>query len=159
MCSSVGPRHMIPACGGVREGLLDEVAAAQMAPPAPSDEQRKQAQVMMAGAESFACRVRCDLKHAEQVRRLALQLFDKLWPYHHMDFELRTVLEAGATLHDSGHLIHRKAHHRHGEYLVRNAKIAGLRGWPKNMTGCLVRYHNRKSVPTAAHKLFASLDH
>jgi exopolyphosphatase/guanosine-5'-triphosphate,3'-diphosphate pyrophosphatase len=102
--------------------------------------------------------VHCDLKHAEQVRRLALQLFDQLWPYHHMDFELRTVLEAGATLHDSGHLVHRKAHHRHGEYLVRNAKIPGLRGWAKNMTGCLVRYHNGKSEPSAAHKLFASLD-
>jgi exopolyphosphatase/guanosine-5'-triphosphate,3'-diphosphate pyrophosphatase len=98
------------------------------------------------------------LNHAEQVRRLALQLFDQLWPYHHMDFDLRTVLEAGATLHDSGHLIHRKAHHRHGEYLVRNAKISGLRGWAKNMTGCLVRYHNGKSEPSAAHKLFASLD-
>ncbi len=151
-------RFMISPRVGVREGLVYELAAAQMAPPAPTTEQRKDAQIMIAGAESFACRVHCDLKHGEQVRRLALQLFDQLWPYHHMDFELRTVLEAGATLHDSGHLIHRKAHHRHGEYLVRNSKIPGLRGWAKNMTGCLVRYHNGKSEPNAAHKLFAALD-
>jgi exopolyphosphatase/guanosine-5'-triphosphate,3'-diphosphate pyrophosphatase len=151
-------RFMITPRVGVREGLVYELAAAQMAPPAPTPEQRKDAQVMIAGAESFACRVHCNLKHGEQVRRLALQLFDQLWPYHHLDFELRTVLEAGATLHDSGHLIHRKAHHRHGEYLVRNSKIPGLRGWAKNMTGCLVRYHNGKSEPSAAHKLFASLD-
>ena len=151
-------RSMITPRVGVREGLLDELAAAEMSLPAPTPEQRKDAQVMIAGAESFACRVHCDLKHGEQVRSLALQLFDQLWPYHHMDFELRMVLEAGATLHDSGHLIHRKAHHRHGEYLVRNAKISGLRGWAKNMTGCLVRYHNGKSEPSAAHKLFASLD-
>ncbi len=151
-------RSMITPRVGVREGLVYELAAAQMAAVEPTPEQRKDAQIMIAGAESFACRVHCDLKHGEQVRRLALQLFDQLWPYHHMDFELRTVLEAGATLHDSGHLIHRKAHHRHGEYLVRNAKIPGLRGWAKNMTGCLVRYHNGKSEPSAAHKLFASLD-
>ena len=151
-------RSMITPRVGVREGLLYELASAQMAPPQPTAEQRKEAQIMVAGAESFACRVHCDLKHGEQVRRLALQLFDQLWPYHHMDFELRTILEAAATLHDSGHLIHRKAHHRHGEYLVRNAKISGLRGWAKNMTGCLVRYHNGKSEPSAAHKLFASLD-
>ena len=151
-------RSMITPRVGVREGLLYELAAAQMAPAEPTPEQRKSAQIMMAGAESFACRVHSDLKHAEQVRRLALLLFDQLWPYHHMDFELRTVLEAGATLHDSGHLVHRKAHHRHGEYLVRNAKIPGLRGWAKNMTGCLVRYHNGKSEPSAAHKVFASLD-
>ena len=154
----LGIRSMVTPRVGVREGLLQELAAAQMAPPEPTPDQRKEAQVMKAGAESFAYRVHCNLKHAEQVRRLSLQLFDQLWPYHHMDFELRTILEAGATLHDSGHLIHRKAHHRHGEYLIRNAKIPGLRGWAKNMTGCLVRYHNGKSEPSAAHKLFASLD-
>ena len=151
-------RSMITPRVGVREGLLEELVATQMAPPEATAEQRKDAQIMIAGAESFACRVHCDLRHGEQVRELALQLFDQLWPYHHMDFELRTVLEAGATLHDSGHLIHRKNHHRHGEYLVRNAKISGLRGWAKNMTGCLVRYHNGKSEPSAAHKLYASLD-
>ena len=151
-------RLMITPCVGVREGLLHEVAAAQMAPSAPSDEQRKQAQVMMAGAESFACRVRCDLKHAEQVRLLALQLFDKLWPYHHMDFALRTVLEAAAVLHDSGELINRKGHHRHGEYLIRNSRISGLEGWAKNMTAALVRYHNKKSEPSAAHEVFAALN-
>ena len=113
---------------------------------------------MMAGAESFACRVRCDLKHAEQVRLLALQLFDKLWPYHHMDFELRSVLEAAAVLHDSGELINRKGHHRHGEYLIRHSKIPGLSGWTKNMTAALVRYHNKKSEPSAAHEVFASLN-
>jgi exopolyphosphatase/guanosine-5'-triphosphate,3'-diphosphate pyrophosphatase len=74
-----------------------------------------------------------------------------------MGFELRTILEAAATLHDSGYLIHRKAHHRHGEYLVRNGKITGLRGWAKSMAACLVRYHNGKSEPNAAHKLFATL--
>src|ERR1019366_3063749 len=150
-------RFMITPRVGVREGLVYDLAAAQMAPPEPTVEQRKHAQIMMAGAESFACRMRCDLKHGEQVRGLALQLFDQLWPYHRMDFELRMVLEAAAALHDSGHLIHRKAHHRHGEYLVRNAKIPGLRGWAKNMAACLVRYHNGKSEPSAAHKLFASL--
>jgi exopolyphosphatase/guanosine-5'-triphosphate,3'-diphosphate pyrophosphatase len=150
-------RMIIPRVG-VREGLLYELAATQMVSDLPSVEQRNQARVMLAGAESFACRVRCDLKHAEQVRLLALQLFDKLWPYHHLDFELRTILEAASILHDSGELINRKGHHRHGEYLVRNAKIPGLRGWAKNMTACLIRYHNKKSEPSAAHKVFASLD-
>ncbi|MBZ5644722.1 MAG: HD domain-containing protein [Acidobacteriia bacterium] len=151
-------RQMIIPRVGVREGLLYELAAAQMASSLPSSEQRTQAQVMLAGAESFACRLRCDLKHAEQVRLLALQLFDKLWPYHHLDFESRTILEAAAILHDSGELINRKGHHRHGEYLVWNAKIPGLRGWAKNMTACLVRYHNKKSEPSAKHKVFAALD-
>jgi exopolyphosphatase/guanosine-5'-triphosphate,3'-diphosphate pyrophosphatase len=151
-------RQMIAPRVGVREGLLYELTSSQMALPELTEEQRKRSQIMLAGAESFASRVRCDLKHAEQVQVLALQLFDQLWPYHHLDFEARTILAAAAMLHDSGVLINRKAHHRHGEYLIHNAKIQGLRGWAKNMTACLVRYHNRKSEPSTAHSVFATLN-
>ena len=151
-------RQMITPRVGVREGLLHELAAAQMSPALPDTEARKSAQVLLASVESFACLVRCDLKHAEQVRLLSVQLFDKLWPYHHLNFEARTILEAASILHDSGELINRKGHHRHGEYLVRNSKIAGLRGWAKNMTSCLIRYHNKNSQPSATHKTFAALD-
>jgi exopolyphosphatase/guanosine-5'-triphosphate,3'-diphosphate pyrophosphatase len=151
-------RQMITPRVGVREGLLYELASAQMGPPAISEEHRKHSQVMLAGAESFATRVRCDLKHAEQVQALALQLFDQLWPYHHFDFEARTVLASAAILHDCGVLINRKAHHRHGEYLIHNAKIPELQGWAKNMTASLVRYHNRKSEPSTKHPVFATLN-
>ncbi len=151
-------RQMIAPRVGVREGLLYELTSSQMALPELTEEQRKRSQIMLAGAESFASRVRCDLKHAEQVQVLALQLFDQLWPYHHLDSEARTILAAAAMLHDSGVLINRKAHHRHGEYLIHNAKIQGLRGWAKNMTACLVRYHNRKSEPSTAHSVFATLN-
>ena len=150
-------RQMIAPRVGVREGLLYELASAQMGPPEPTDELRNRTKVMLAGAESFAGRVRCDLKHAQQVQSLALQLFDQLWPYHQMDFEARAVLAAAATLHDCGVLINRKAHHRHGEYLIHNAKIPGLPGWAKNMTASLVRYHNRKSEPSTTHSVFATL--
>ena len=150
-------RQMIAPRVGVREGLLYELATAQMGPPEITEEHRKRSEGMLGGAESFAGRVRCDLKHAEQVQILALQLFDQLWPYHHLDFELRSILAAAALLHDCGVLINRKAHHRHGEYLIHNAKIPGLRGWAKNMTACLVRYHNRKSEPSTTHSVFATL--
>ncbi|HWX37792.1 MAG TPA: hypothetical protein VNY09_01050 [Candidatus Sulfotelmatobacter sp.] len=150
-------RQMIVPRVGVREGLLYELASAQMCQPELTEEQRNRAQAMLAGAESFAYKLRCDLKHADQVRLLSLQLFDQLWPYHHLDFEARTILASAAALHDCGVLINRKAHHRHGEYLIHNAKIPGLRGWAKNMTAALVRYHNRKSEPSAAHAAFAAL--
>ena len=150
-------RQMTTPRVGVREGLLYELAATQMGAPELTEEQRHHSQEMLVGAESFAGRVRCDLNHAEQVRALALQLFDQLWPYHHLDFEARAVLACAALLHDSGVLINRKAHHRHGEYLVHNARIPGLDGWAKNMTACLVRYHNRKSEPSTKHPVFATL--
>ena len=150
-------RQMIAPRVGVREGLLYELASSQMGPPKLTDEHRKRSQVMLTGAESFAGRVSCDLKHTEQVQVLALQLFDQFWPYHHLDHEARTILASAAMLHDCGVLINRKAHHRHGEYLIHNAKIPGLRGWGKNRTACLVRYHNRKSEPSTTHSVFATL--
>jgi exopolyphosphatase/guanosine-5'-triphosphate,3'-diphosphate pyrophosphatase len=150
-------RQMIAPRVGVREGLVYELASAQMCQPQLTEEHRNRSQAMLAGAESFAYKMRCDLKHADQVRVLALQLFDQLWPYHHLDFEARTILASAAVLHDCGVLVNRKAHHRHGEYLIHNAKIPGLRGWVKNVTAALVRYHNRKSEPSAAHAVFASL--
>ena len=150
-------RQMVVPRVGVREGLLYELASAQMCQPELTEEQRHRAQEMLAGAESYAHKVRCDLKHADQVRTLALQLFDQFWPYHHLDLEARTILASAAMLHDCGVLINRKAHHRHGEYLIHNAKIPGLRGWAKNMTAALVRYHNRKSEPSAAHSAYAAL--
>jgi exopolyphosphatase / guanosine-5'-triphosphate,3'-diphosphate pyrophosphatase len=150
-------RQMIVPRVGVREGILYELASAQMCQPEPMEEQRLHAQEMLAGAESFAYKLRCDLKHSDQVRILSLQLFDQLWPYHHLDFEARAILASAAVLHDCGVLVNRKAHHRHGEYMIHNAKIQGLRGWAKNMIAALVRYHNRKSEPSAAHSAYASL--
>lgn len=150
-------RQMIAPRVGVREGILYELASAQMCEPEPAEEQRRHAKEMLAGAESFAYKLQCDLKHSEQVRVLALQLFDRLWPYHRLDFEARSILASAAVLHDCGVLVNRKAHHRHGEYMIHNAKIPGLRGWAKNMVAALVRYHNRKSEPSAAHSAYASL--
>jgi exopolyphosphatase/guanosine-5'-triphosphate,3'-diphosphate pyrophosphatase len=151
-------RQMITPRVGVREGLLYELSSAQMESPRLNEEQSKRTQVMLAGTESFACRVRCDLKHARQVQVLALQLYDQLWPYHQLDFEARAILSSAAMLHDCGWLVNRKAHHRHGEYLIHNAKIAGLSGWEKNMVASLVRYHNKKSEPSSTHPVFATLN-
>ena len=72
--------------------------------------------------------------------------------------ELRLILEIGALLHDVGHFVNRKAHNRHGEYLIRNGEIPGLKGWRCDMVAALVRYHNTKSEPQLSHPSYAALD-
>ena len=147
----------VPAVG-VREGILLDLLAAQYVPAAAaSDEQRERTESMLAAARWFGRRLDYDAKHAEQVKDLAVTLFDQLHPLHEMGPELRAVLEAGSLLHDVGHFISHKAHHRHGDYLVRNAQIPGLRGWRRNMVASLVRYHNAKSEPQLNHHAYASL--
>ena len=68
-----------------------------------------------------------------------------------------SVLEIGALLHDVGHFVNNKAHHRHGEYLVRNGANSRPARLAAGMVACLVRYHNAKSEPQLNHKPYASL--
>jgi exopolyphosphatase/guanosine-5'-triphosphate,3'-diphosphate pyrophosphatase len=151
-------RSMLVPGVGVREGILLDLVAAQYSGGHVSEEEKGRAAELLAGARWFARRLDYHPEHAEQVARLALSLFDQLRPIHEMGSELRLLLEIGAILHDIGHFVHRKSHHRHGEYLIRNGEVPGLRGWRRDMVAALVRYHNCKSEPQLEHPSYAALD-
>jgi exopolyphosphatase/guanosine-5'-triphosphate,3'-diphosphate pyrophosphatase len=143
---------------GVREGVLLDLVAAEFGPAPLTTEQTLYARRMVSCAEWFARRHDFDASHAEAVRVLALSLFDQLRPVHQMEPEMRVLLAVAATLHDVGQFIHSKSHHRHGDYLIRNADIPGLKGWRRNFVACLVRYHNGKSDPQTGDKPYDALD-
>lgn len=143
---------------GVREGLLLDLVAEQYSCGVSSEEEKDRAEELLAGARWFASRLNYDARHAEQVTRLALSLFDQLRPIHELGPEDRLLLEIAAMLHDIGHFVNKKSHNRHGEYLIRNSDIPGLRGWRRDAVGALVRYHNCKSEPQIEHASYAALD-
>jgi exopolyphosphatase/guanosine-5'-triphosphate,3'-diphosphate pyrophosphatase len=149
-------RFLVPGVG-VREGILDELVREHFA-RAPLAHDEAHAALLRTAAERFATRLGDDAEHAHQVTRIALSLFDQLRSIHGMGPEMRVVLELGARLHDIGRVVNREGHHKHGEYLVRNADLPELRGWRRAMVACLVRYHNRQSEPDMGHKLYASLE-
>lgn len=151
-------RAMLVPGVGVREGLLLQVVAEQYSGGIKSEEEKDRAAKFLAGVRWFARRMHYDEQHAEQVLRLALSLFDQLRPLHEMGPEERLLLEAGALLHDVGHYVSKKSHHRHGEYLVRNGEIPGVSGWRGDMVAALVRYHNCKSEPQVQHGSYAALN-
>lgn len=142
---------------GVREGVLLDLVARQYSAVAESEEDLRRDAELLEGARWFAQRMGYNAGHAKQVSRLALSLFDQLRPLHEMNSDMRVLLEIGALLHDVGHFVNRKSHQRHGEYLIRNADIPGLRGWRRDIVGALVRYHNTKSEPDIAHASYAAL--
>jgi exopolyphosphatase/guanosine-5'-triphosphate,3'-diphosphate pyrophosphatase len=113
---------------------------------------------MIVGTRSFARRMEYDQRHAEHVRELSILLFDQLQPVHHLPSQSRVLLEAGALLHDTGHMISHRGHHKHGEYLALNGDIQGLEGRDRAIVAALVRYHNRKSVPAGHHVAYSSLN-
>ncbi|MBT8495656.1 MAG: Ppx/GppA family phosphatase [Deltaproteobacteria bacterium] len=129
---------------GIREGILLELAESHAQDDLPSGKARRMA--LLASARVFATRMRHDTTHGEQVRVLARALFDQLKELHGLPGKLGTVLEVAAILHDIGEVVHRKGHHRHGEYLVMNGRIPGLESPQREMVAALVRAH-RKSLP------------
>lgn len=84
-------------------------------------------------------------EHVEQVRFLALRLFDELEPLHDLtDFD-RELLDAAATLHDIGTSLDYYRHHKHGAYLVNISPLNGFDHRELALISSLVRFHRRGS--------------
>jgi exopolyphosphatase / guanosine-5'-triphosphate,3'-diphosphate pyrophosphatase len=149
----LGVRQLIVPGVGVRDGILHDLAAAHFGPATAHDER---AEALRLQARRFAARMHSDAAHCEHVRRLAAQLFNQLAPMHKLPPGLRVPLELAALLHDVGYAVNARGHHKHGEYLVRNADISGFGGHQQDVVACLVRYHG-KATPDPNHRLYRSL--
>jgi exopolyphosphatase/guanosine-5'-triphosphate,3'-diphosphate pyrophosphatase len=147
---------LIPSVG-LRDGLMQEIAREAFSRTEPHRYDAAARQLLV-GTRSFARRLQKDQTHAEHVRELSILLFDQLQPVHHLPAQSRVLLEAGALMHDTGHMISHRAHHKHGEYLVLNGDIPGLEGRDRAIVAALVRYHNRKSEPAGHHVAYSSLN-
>jgi exopolyphosphatase/guanosine-5'-triphosphate,3'-diphosphate pyrophosphatase len=141
---------------GVREGVLQEIAREAFSRKEPH-RYNAAARQLLVGTRSFGRRLDYDHTHAEHVRELSVLLFDQLQPVHHLPAQSRVLLEAGALLHDIGHRVSHRGHHKHGEYLTMNGDIPGLEGRDRAIVAALVRYHNRKSQPAGHHAAYTSL--
>ncbi|MBI3405061.1 MAG: HD domain-containing protein, partial [Acidobacteria bacterium] len=150
-------REMLVPGVGVREGILQDLVSAHFGKE--QEEKEPDVHTALAGARKFAARLSPNgsLKHSEHVRRLGASLFQQLSAVHGLPAAASSSLEVAAVLHDVGLAINRKMHHKHGEYMVRNAEIPELSSRRQDLIACLVRYHSR-SEPDNDHKLYASFD-
>ena len=127
----LGLTHLLVPSVGLRDALLFEVAAG--IPARREKAEVSQAKAALTAARMFAARVGHDSAHGEKVRELAIQLFDRLGKLHGLPATIRIVLELAALLHDVGEVIHRRSHHKHGEYMVLAAHLPRSRnrssGW------------------------------
>jgi len=101
------------------------------------------------------CKV--DEKHAKQVNKIALQLFDALKNIHKLESTDREYLEAACLLHDVGYYISHSQHHRHSYYIIRNAELLGFSDREIEIMANVSRYH-RKSHPKIKHEGFGKLN-
>jgi exopolyphosphatase/guanosine-5'-triphosphate,3'-diphosphate pyrophosphatase len=98
-----------------------------------------------------------DKEHADQVTKLALQLYDQLRDLHQLEDINREYLEAAGILHNVGFFISHAQHHRHSYYIIRNSEyLTGFNNREIELIAQVARYH-RKSAPKPKHEEFARL--
>lgn len=86
--------------------------------------------------------------HCKRVADLAGQLFAALADLHGMGEAEAGLLRHGALLHDIGHVIHYRAHHRHGEYLIlHDASLGGYPEPERTVLAYLALAHRKLQVP------------
>jgi len=135
---------------GLREGMVwQALARGGMALPVLADRRK-------ASVDALAAKLDPDPGHSRHVAYLADQLFTDLVPEFELGDPERELLGYAARLHDIGLSLSEKGHHKHGAYLVTNAKLAGF--WPAETEAIshIVRYHRGKP-PSQSHEAFALL--
>jgi exopolyphosphatase / guanosine-5'-triphosphate,3'-diphosphate pyrophosphatase len=93
---------------------------------------------------------RFDEKHARQVARLSLNLFDRLQDEHGLGPRAEMILHVAALMHDIGVFVGASAHHKHSMYLIMNSDIFGLGSQDIRLAAVVARYH-RRALPSAEH--------
>ena len=146
LLTATDARGLTVSAFGLREGLLLEMAGAGRIEPADP----------LRLLREFAERCQSDRRHVEQVRHLALQLFDQLGGALGAAPEERGILEAASLLHDVGQLVSYRRHHRHSYQLIMHADRLSLSARDRALVALISRYH-RKAGPKKKHADFAAL--
>ncbi|OHD07045.1 MAG: hypothetical protein A2Y41_07070 [Spirochaetes bacterium GWB1_36_13] len=98
-----------------------------------------------------------DRKHAMEVSKIALKIFDELKPIHNLNPRCRFLLKLAALWHDIGFFIQNSEHHKHSFYLISNIELAGLSRKDIQIIALTARYH-RKSPPHKYHPEYQILN-
>ena len=144
----VDAREVIVSAYGLREGLLLEMVGKEVAEPHEQDP--------LLLAREFVERCQGDRRHVEQVRRLALMLFDQIGERAGCGPDERRLLEYAGLLHDVGQLVSYRQHHKHSLQLILNADRLNFSARDRQLVAIISRYH-RKKGPSRKHELFTQL--
>jgi putative phosphoesterase len=98
-----------------------------------------------------------DVDHYNQVRIIALDLFDGLINWHHFGMRERCWLECAAILHDIGLSESRVGHHKNSAKLILNDDQLSFTSQERRIIACIARYH-RKGLPKQNHYILSTLN-
>jgi exopolyphosphatase / guanosine-5'-triphosphate,3'-diphosphate pyrophosphatase len=136
----------------IRAGLVLDMVARELGKGLKDFEEQ-----ILSSARALARKYNANVNHMEQVRGLALKLFEALAGEHGLDVKERILLEVAALLHDVGSFISDRSHHKHTQYIITASEIFGLSRDDLNLVANIARYH-RKSPPSRSHLGYVALD-
>jgi exopolyphosphatase/guanosine-5'-triphosphate,3'-diphosphate pyrophosphatase len=121
-------------------------------PPAPNFADQK-----LRGVHAVGRRFGYEETHARQVAKLAEKIFDSLAETENLSRHHRTLMLAGALLHDIGYHIAHESHQKHALYLITNSELTGFSEAERAVIANIARYH-RGSLPKKRHPEYAALN-
>jgi exopolyphosphatase/guanosine-5'-triphosphate,3'-diphosphate pyrophosphatase len=137
----------------LREGVvLDHLRCSRSAPA----QSHAREDVRAHSVEELAERCGWHERHSRQVAHLALALYDATASLHGLGGREREWLEYAALLHDVGHHLSHKDHHKHSQYLILNGALRGFDPLEVEIIACVARYH-RGALPRRKHPVFTDL--
>jgi exopolyphosphatase/guanosine-5'-triphosphate,3'-diphosphate pyrophosphatase len=135
---------------GIREGIL--LDAARVTPAVVDPGEARDRTVL-----DFAERCHYEAPHSQQVRKLALQLFDAIGVRLGCEPGDRQILSDAALLHDVGYHINYQRHHKHSYHLILYADLLGISPGEQVAIANIARYH-RGAAPKRKHANYGTLD-
>lgn len=103
----------------------------------------------------LARRLDADGPHGDRVADLAGQIFDATRRLHRLGPEEREALRYAALLHDVGHSISFRKHHKHSYYLIVNSDLDGFTHEEVKTLAGLARLHRKPISAKKARQLSA----
>jgi exopolyphosphatase / guanosine-5'-triphosphate,3'-diphosphate pyrophosphatase len=121
-------------------------------PPIPDFADQK-----LRGVHAVGRRFEYEETHARQVAKLSEKIFDSLALAANLSRHHRTLMLAGALLHDVGYHIAHESHQKHALYLIANSELTGFSEAERAVIANIARYH-RGSLPRERHPEYAALN-
>jgi exopolyphosphatase/guanosine-5'-triphosphate,3'-diphosphate pyrophosphatase len=154
LMKSFGREHIVTSERSLRDGLLADWIERHRP---ELTLQRTVSQPRMRAVVRMQERFEVDQEHAEQVRGLAVSLFDGLAELHGLGVDARRLLEFASLVHDVGHHIDSRDHNKHGHYLILHSRLPAFTAPEIAILANVVKYH-RGARPKRSNRQFASLN-
>ncbi len=133
-----------------REGILHEMVTQE----SWTKDFREQ---IVSSAVEIGRKYHYEQNHVKFVAGICKKIFIALQDEHRLGARHELILNLAAILHDTGHFISNRSHHKHSMYIIRNSDVFGLGSKDITLVALTARYH-RKALPRMDHELYGTLD-